>query len=182
MGKALGSIIQPPKLGIGVIGELAGDDWPLSCEEQQFNVLRHAADFIRGEQRPRRVMLTVGDTGFFGIEGAPHGLKDDSFLSEQIGNQAGAVVVVDAEDLEDAGIRQEGAGALSIGGTELVDVLQDRPELDAIAGHEAHGAFDWGQMAEGGELVEKIKHRDGWLHWLARHVREALGDEQAQPS
>ena len=41
-------------------------------------------------------------------------------------------MIVDPEDLEDTGVGQEGAGALPVGGAELVDVLQDRPELDAI--------------------------------------------------
>lgn len=35
-------------------------------------------------------------------------------VSEQIGDEPGAVVIADAEDLQDAGIRQEGAGALPI--------------------------------------------------------------------
>ena len=44
-----------------------------------------------------------------------------------------------------------------------MNVLQDRPELDAVAGHEAHGALDGGEVAEGGELIEQIEDRHGRL-------------------
>ena len=40
-----------------------------------------------------------------------------------------------------------------------MDVLEDRPELDAIAGHETHGAFDRRQMAQRRELIEQIENR-----------------------
>jgi len=59
---------------------LAGNDRPLSGEEQQFDTLRREA-------------------GLFGIERPAHGLEHNSFLPEQIGDEAGAVVIVDAEDL-----------------------------------------------------------------------------------
>ena len=68
-------------------------------------------------------------------------------------------MIVDAKDLQDAGVAQEGAGALAIGGAELVDILEDRPELDAIARHQAHGALDGGQVAEGGEFIQQVQHR-----------------------
>jgi hypothetical protein len=45
------------------------------------------------------VLLAVGDAGLFGIEGAAHGLEHDRLLPEQIGDEAGAIVIVDAEDL-----------------------------------------------------------------------------------
>ncbi len=34
------------------------------------------------------------------------GVEDDRLLSEQIGDQPRAVVIVDAEDLQDAGVRE----------------------------------------------------------------------------
>ena len=62
-----------------------------------------------------------------------------------------------------------------------MNVLQDGPELDAVAGHQAHGALDRGQVAEGGELVEEIEDGGGRLRRIAGHVHEALGDEEAEP-
>src|SRR3546814_613103 len=78
--------------------------------------------------------------GLFRVDRAAHALEHDRFLAEQIGDELGAVVIVDAEYLQDAGVRQEGAGAALVERAELVNVLQDRPELDAVAGHEAHSA------------------------------------------
>ena len=42
-----------------------------------------------------------------------------------------------------------------------MDVLQDRPELDAVAGHEGEGALDRRQRPEGGEFIEEIEDRRG---------------------
>ena len=39
-----------------------------------------------------------------------------------------------------------------------MDVLEDRPELDAVARHQPHRAGDRLQPAEGGELVEQEQH------------------------
>ena len=63
-----------------------------------------------------------------------------------------------------------------------MNVLQDGPELYAIAGHEAHCALDWGQVAEGGELIQQVEDRHGRLGGVARHVGQALRDEQTQPA
>src|SRR3546814_19013267 len=81
--------------------------------------------------------------------------SSDVCSSDLIGDELGAVVIVDAEYLQDAGVRQEGAGAALVERAELVNVLQDRPELDAVAGHEAHSALDGFEAAEGGELIEQ---------------------------
>jgi len=133
----------------------------LSGDEQQFAALGQGADLVGGEHRPADVLLAVGDSGCLGIEGPAHGLEDDGFLAEQVGDQASAVVVVDAEHLQDAGVRQEGAGPGAIAGAQLVHVLEDGPELDAIARHQAHGALDGREVAQGREFVEKIEHRPG---------------------
>ena len=169
------------ELGIGVITQLVGDDRPKAGEEQQLPVLRQVADLIRRKQRPAGVLVREGQARLFAIESVAHGLEHDGFLAEQIGHQAGAVVIVDAEHLQDAGIAQEGAGALAVGGAELVNVLQDRPELDAIAGHEAHCALDGGEVAEGGELIQQVEDRHGRLGGVARHVGQALRDEATRP-
>src|SRR3546814_6754351 len=67
--------------------------------------------------------------GLFRVDRAAHALEHDRFLAEQIGDELGAVVIVDAEYLQDAGVRQEGAGAALVERAELVNVLQDRPAL-----------------------------------------------------
>jgi hypothetical protein len=100
------------------------------------------------------VLLAVGDPRLLGIKRAGHSLEDDSFLSEQIRDEARAVVVVDAEHLQHAGIREEGSGALSVGRTKLVEILQDRPELDTVTRHQPHGTFDGRQVSKRRELVE----------------------------
>lgn len=51
-----------------------------------------------------------------------------------------------------------------------MDVLQDWPELNAIAGHQAHGAFDRREMTQGGKLVEQIENRQA-RDGRTRHVR-----------
>lgn len=95
------------ELCIGVIGELCGDDRPLPGEEQQFGVLRQIANLIGGEQGPAGVLLAVGDPRLFGIKRAGHGLEHHRLLAEQIGDEAGAVVIVDAEHLQQVGIRRQ---------------------------------------------------------------------------
>ena len=62
-------------------------------------MLRQVADLIGGQQRPGRVLLAIGEAGFFGIERPAHGLEHHGFLPEQIGDKAGAIVIVDAEHL-----------------------------------------------------------------------------------
>jgi hypothetical protein len=59
-----------------------------------------------------------------------------------------------------------------------VNVLQDRPELDAVAGHEAHSALDGFEAAEGGELIEQEQDRAGRGGRIARHVGQALRDSR----
>ena len=77
-------------------------------------------------------MRRPGDAGFGGVERAGHGLELDRFIAEEIGDEPRSFVIVDAEDLEHAGIREEGPGAGAIDGFELVDILKDRPELEAV--------------------------------------------------
>lgn len=127
-------------------------------------------------------MCRVSDAGFGGIERAGHGLELDGFVAEEIGDEPRGLVIVDPEDLEHAGIREERAGAGAVGGSELVDILEDRPELEAVASHETHGPFDRGETAEACELVEEEEHRLSRQAWLSCHGREARGQHQAQPA
>ena len=121
-------IEHPGEFSILKIPQFPGDDWPLSGDEQQLAGLRHVADLIGRQKGPADMLLADSYAGGLGIQRPTHGLKDDGFLSEEIGDQAGAIVIVDAEDLEDAGVGKEGPGALAVGGAQLMDVLEDRPE------------------------------------------------------
>jgi len=43
------------------------------------------------------------------------------------------------------------------GGAELMNVLPDRPELDAVAGHQTHGLLNRCQVSQRREFIEKIE-------------------------
>lgn len=43
-------------------------------------------------------------------------------------------------------------------GAQLMDVLQDWPELNAIAGHQAHGAFDRRAMSARLWVISRRSH------------------------
>src|SRR3546814_5824462 len=77
------------------------------------------------------------------------------FLAEQSRDELGAIVIVDPEYLQDACVRQEGAGAALVERAELVNVLQDRPELDAVARHQAHRPLDGFETAQRGKFIEQ---------------------------
>src|SRR3546814_638831 len=130
------------ELAIGIVLELGGDDRALPREEQELVILAQRADFIRREQRASDMLRSERYAGFVAVDRAAHGLEHDRLLAEQIGDELGAVVIVDPEYLQDAGIGQEGAGAALVERAELVNVLQDRPELDAVTGHQPHSALD----------------------------------------
>src|SRR3546814_10473713 len=66
------------------------------------------ADMLRSERY----------AGLFRVDRAAHALEHDRFLAEQIGDELGAVVIVDAEYLQDPGVRQEGAGAALVARAE----------------------------------------------------------------
>src|SRR3546814_8589736 len=73
--------------------------------------------------------------GFLRVDRAAHRFEHDRLLAEQIGDELGAVVIVDPEYLQHAGVGQEGAGAALIERAELVDILQDGPELNRSEEH-----------------------------------------------
>ncbi len=116
------------------------------------------------------MLLAVGDPRLLGIKRAGHSLEDDSFLSEQIRDEARAVVVVDAEHLQHAGIREEGSGALSVGRTKLVEILQDRPELDTVTRHHQPSATD--EVQRSGQGVERPAEKvEPLVPALTKHSR-----------
>ena len=80
--------------------------------------------------------------------------------------------------MQNARVRQEGARALGIVAAQLVDVLQDRPELRAIARHQPHGTLDRLEAAQRGELVEQEQHRSRRLPRRAGQLGERLADDE----
>lgn len=98
-------------------------------EEEQLRVLWQIAHLVGSQERAADMVLGKREAGLFAVERPAHRLKDDGLLAEQIRDQPGAVVIVDAEDLQDAGVGEEGAGALAVGGAELMD-----NGADALAG------------------------------------------------
>src|SRR3546814_12345749 len=78
---------------------------------QELQNLAQRADLIGREQGAADMLRSERYAGLFRVDRAAHALEHDRFLAEQIGDELGAVVIVDAEYLQDAGVRQEGAGA-----------------------------------------------------------------------
>ena len=78
----------------------------------------------------------------------------DRHSSAACRRRSGADLIVDAEHVQHTGVGEKCAGTAAVERAELVNILQDRPELDAVAGHQPHCTFDRLQTAEGGELVE----------------------------
>jgi hypothetical protein len=65
------------------------------------------------------MVLREGQPGLIAVERPAHGLEHYGFLSEQIGDEACAIVIVDPEDLQDSGIAQESSSALSVDGVNI---------------------------------------------------------------
>src|SRR3546814_10237233 len=87
---------------------------PLPREEQELQILAQRADLIGREQGAADMLRSERYAGLFRVDRAAHALEHDRFLAEQIGDELGAVVIVDAEYLQEAGVRQEGAGAAPV--------------------------------------------------------------------
>ena len=109
---------------------LFGDDRPFAGEEEQFGILGQVAHFVGSKKRAADMVLAEGEAGLFAVERPAHRLKDDGLLAEQVGDHPGAVVIVDAEDLQDAGVGEEGSGARTVGRR----AADGRPEGSARAG------------------------------------------------
>src|SRR3546814_2603372 len=104
--------------------------------------------------------------------------SSDVCSSDLIGDELGAVVIVDPEYLQDAGIGQEGAGAALVERAELVNVLQDRPELDAVTGHQPHSALDRFETAQRGKFIEQEQDGAGRGGRRARQIGQPLRQHQ----
>ena len=98
--------IEPPgELAIGIVAQLGGDDRPLPSEEQELAIGAECADFIGSEQGAAGMLLAKRQAGLFRIDRAAHGIEHDRFLPRQIGDELGAVLIVDPEHLQHPGVR-----------------------------------------------------------------------------
>src|SRR3546814_20442694 len=77
---------------------------------------------------------------------------------------------------------QEGAGAALVERAELVNVLQDRPELDAVARHQAHRPLDGFETAQRGKFIEQEQDGAGRGGRRAREIGQSLRQLEAQPT
>lgn len=75
-------------------------------------------------------------------------------LPAQVGEIFGGEIIARREGGQQSGVADEGLPAVAVEGLELVEVLQDRPELDAEPARDARRVLDRRQIAELGEFVE----------------------------
>ncbi len=104
----------------------------------------------------------------------------DGGVTDRARQHVGGGKIVDPERLNHAGVGHECAGALAIGRLELVDVLEDRPELHSEPRHQPHPAFHRIKTAERGELIKQEQDPAFRPGRGARHVGDGLGDQQSQ--
>ena len=178
---------QPAEFGIGVVAQLARADGRHAGLEQDFLIRRQAANFMQVEQRPTHQVAggagvgTAGGqmpplpcpparAGFVGFGGLAKPRLTHSAVSVSLTLNTWTRPALDRKVPE-----------CGRSGAELVEVLEDRPELHAVAGHQPHGALDRFEPAEGGELIEQEQHRHQRLH-AARQVGHGLRHHQAEPA
>lgn len=82
------------------------------------------------------------------------GLIGDGHRAERFGDPGRGLHVADVEDLNQTGVGEECAGALAVDAAELMQVLEDRPRLQAVAGHKSEGLFQRLRPPQRGELVK----------------------------
>ena len=114
-------------------------------EQQRIGGERH--DFVGVHEIAGGEVLGLAQ-GSFGVFdhhvlfALPAGFIGDRFAPHRFGQHIGSVIVIDPERLQHPGIRQECPRTGSVEASQLVDVLQDRPELQAVARHQTHCALD----------------------------------------
>jgi hypothetical protein len=126
------------------VTKFGGENGPLPWPQQHLLVSRQAHGLVGGEQGTADALggaAVAGGAMPLGVVrdgvGAAVGLKTDGAVAECLGEPLGGVEVGRGSDLEQAGIGEEGAGALAIGGAQLGQVLPDGPELQAEARHQS---------------------------------------------
>jgi hypothetical protein len=160
----LGSIKQPRKLFIRLIAQLPNDQRILPNPHQQQRIGGELHDLVGVHEIARGEVLGLAK-GSFGVFdhhilfALPARFIGDRFAAHRLRQHIGGIKVIDPERLKDTGVGQECPGALPIQTAELVDVLQNRPELQAVSGHQAHCALDGLQPPERGKLIEQEQHR-----------------------
>lgn len=136
-------VVGALQLGHGPIGLTARHDDVLNIiEEDELPVAAHAHDFLRKKQgsRLRRKRVTEpleASVGFFNRDLARRGvLCHHRALAAAVRDIFRRRQVARCEELLRAGVSQESFPALGVMLLELVQVLQDRPETDAVTRRE----------------------------------------------
>lgn len=153
-GKELNCIELPDELSIAVKNDPPGKEWELPRTEQELSVKPESHDLVGREQPAWDRMFTDGaamggahDKLLTVVGGPTFGTVLDGFLPYHFRDQIRSIVVVDTKHLEDTGVGEESTGAVAVKVTELVNVLQDRPELDTVSSHKPHGASNRLELA-----------------------------------
>ena len=110
----------------------------LALNTEKLQPRRHLHDFIGGEKIAAREV--VGEAGIV-TRLVAVGLEPGGFLADHLAQPFGRFKIIDPEDLLHPGIGDEGASTFAVEIAELAHILQDGPELEAIARHQAHGAL-----------------------------------------
>lgn len=142
------------KLRVGVVAQLFSQDGMLAPDEQQLLLQGQGSHLVGREQGPPGVLLRLVAAKL--ARRRRFRAVNHRRLPCQVGHELGAFVVRDPEELQHPGVGQEGIGLLAIDAAQLVNVLQDGPQLDAVARHEPHCLFDGGKMPQGGEFVQQV--------------------------
>lgn len=186
----LGSgVEQAVEFRVLVVAELVGENGALAGAEEDLPIVGQAHGLVRGQQGAPAEMGVAAVTGgavalgvVRGGEGTAVGLEGDRAVTQHPGKPLGRLQVGRGRDLDQSGIGEEGAGGSTIGGAQLGEILQDRPELQAEAGHQPGGLQHRLKAAESGELVEQQHGRGAGVLRCAGETLNALGDEQAEPA
>ena len=132
--------MQTGELAIGVVAELVDHERTFALAEQQEEVGRHPHNLV-GRGEPAGGDVSAGAGGGRAVRKnacrprrAVGGVFDGGVV-ERLWEQVGGGMVVDPERPDDAGAGREGAGLVAVDRFELVYVLEDGPELEAVAGH-----------------------------------------------
>ena len=94
----------------------------------------------------------------------------------------GGFQILHVEGLDHFGIGEKGLGAFAVDRRQLRKVLKNRPELDAIAGHQAHAPAHLVETPERREFIEEEQNRPRRPLRRPREIAQGGVDHQAQPS
>jgi hypothetical protein len=143
---------QVLELRIGVIAQFVGHNLPGPGQKWQLAGCQNILDLIKSEERSGDVMSGVSKVRAFRCRARGRQKQMRGCPRQKTGDEAGTLAVIDTENpqlLED----ERNLPACGLRGTD--ERLAGSTGLDAVPRHQAHGSFNWLQMAEGGELIQQ---------------------------